>query len=231
MLKIDFNTAPSEPLLIAEQGEEIKGKMPILASLASSWLGLPASDSKPTPQQSQETFTPARQTPPKDAPISSSASASQTMSRPTPYQSTWERSFRQFGLLLTGAGFLAASVAVSRRSVLRMRQNSFPKFYSSNRAPVKIDSAERSLLAAQALGLATLNVMSFGVMLVGGISWAFDLSSVAELRERTQAAVRRPGSVNPEDEKAMEELMEELMGKLGMEKPQKPSGALEEDEK
>ncbi|KAJ4140248.1 hypothetical protein NW768_001604 [Fusarium equiseti] len=208
--------------------------MPIIASLASSWLGLPASDSKPTPQQSQGTFTPARQTPPKNAPISSSAStpsASQTMSRPTPYQSTWDRSFRQFGLLLTGAGFLAASVAVSRRSVLRMRQNSFPKFYSSNRAPMKIDSAERSLLAAQALGLATLNVMSFGVMLVGGISWAFDLSSIAELRERTQAAVRRPGSVNPEDEKAMEELMEELMGKLGMEKPQKPSGTLGEDEK
>ena len=112
-----------------------------------------------------------------------------------------------------------------------MRQNSFPKFYSSNRAPAKIDSAERSLLAVQALGLATLNVMSFGVMLIGGISWAFDLSSIAELRERTQAAVRRPGSVNPEDEKAMEELMDELMGKLGMEKPQKPSAASEEDEK
>ncbi|KAJ4018206.1 hypothetical protein NW752_002112 [Fusarium irregulare] len=209
--------------------------MPILASLVSSWLGVPASDSKPTPQQNQETtFTPAPQTPPKNAPISSSSStpsASQTISRPTPYQSTWERSFRQFGLLLTGAGFLAASVAVSRRSVLRMRQNSFPKFYSSNRAPAKIDSAERSLLAVQALGLATLNVMSFGVMLIGGISWAFDLSSIAELRERTQAAVRRPGSVNPEDEKAMEELMDELMGKLGMEKPQKPSSVLEGDEK
>jgi hypothetical protein len=112
-----------------------------------------------------------------------------------------------------------------------MRQDSFPKFYSSNRNPVKVDAGERSLLAAQALGLATLNVMSFGVMLVGGISWAFDLSSVAELRERTQAAVRRPGSVDPEDEKAMEELMEDLMGKLGMETPQKPSGTPEENEK
>ncbi|EWG38848.1 hypothetical protein FVEG_01944 [Fusarium verticillioides 7600] len=96
---------------------------------------------------------------------------------------------------------------------------------------VKFDSGDRSLLAVQALGLATLNVMSFGVMLVGGISWAFDLSSIEELRQRTQAVTRRPGMVSPEDEKAMEELIEGLMGKMGMEKPQKPSSILQEDEK
>ncbi|KAL4722313.1 hypothetical protein ACLX1H_010664 [Fusarium chlamydosporum] len=211
--------------------------MPILASLLGSWLGGPDSNNKPpTPQQNQETTTPIRQTPPKVASIPSTISTPSTPQKTTtstilaPPQPTWERSFRQFGLLLTGVGFLAASVAVSRRSVLRMRQNSFPKFYSSNRNPVKVDPADRSLLAVQALGLATLNVMSFGVMLIGGISWAFDLSSIAELRERTQAAVRRPGSVNPEDEKAMEELMEDLMGKLGMEKPQKPSDTPEKNE-
>ncbi|GKU00082.1 hypothetical protein FLAG1_05192 [Fusarium langsethiae] len=211
--------------------------MPILASLVSSWLGVPAaSDNKPTPQQTQEATTPSRQTSPKTGsiitaiptPQSTTATPSSTISAHP--QSTWERSLRQMGLLLTGAGFLAASVAVSRRSVLRMRRDSLPKFYSSNQNPVKVDMGERSFLAAQALGLATLNVMSFGVMLVGGISWAFDLASVAELRERTQAAVRRPGSVDPEDEKAMEELMEDLMGKLGMDKPQKPSDAQEENE-
>ncbi|KAK6714154.1 hypothetical protein SNK04_005107 [Fusarium graminearum] len=210
--------------------------MPILASLVSSWLGVPAaSDHKPTPQQNQEATTPSRQASPKTGSIitatptpQASPSSSTTPAHP---QSTWERSIRQMGLLLTGAGFLAASVAVSRRSVLRMRKDSLPKFYSSNQNPIKVDMGERSFLAAQALGLATLNVMSFGVMLVGGISWAFDLASIAELRERTQAAVRRPGSVNPEDEKAMEELMEELMGKLGMEKPQKPSDTSEENEK
>ncbi|KAJ4264026.1 hypothetical protein NW762_006065 [Fusarium torreyae] len=156
----------------------------------------------PAPQNSQETISPRPSQPPTPSP--------------------WARPFRQVGLLLTGAGFLAASVAISRRSVLRMRRESFPKFYSSNRHPVKVDSSDRSLLAVQALGLATLNVMSFGIMLVGGISWAFDLSSITELRERTQAAIRRPGLVNPEDEKAMEEMMEDLMGKLGMEKPQLP---------
>ncbi|KAF5568852.1 hypothetical protein FPHYL_2566 [Fusarium phyllophilum] len=212
--------------------------MPILASLVSSWLGVPSSDKGSIPQENQET-SPAQQRPSTNASIPPATPTPPTISaapqRPSPIiaaqQPSWDRSIRQFGLLLTGAGFLAASVAVSRRSVLRMRHDLFPKFYTSNRHQVKFDSGDRSLLAVQALGLATLNVMSFGVMLVGGISWAFDLSSIEELRVRTQAVTRRPGMVSPEDEKAMEELIEGLMGKMGMEKPQKPSGIPQEDKK
>ncbi|KAG9499835.1 hypothetical protein J7337_008297 [Fusarium musae] len=212
--------------------------MPILASLVSSWLGIPSSDKGSIPQENQET-SPAQQRPSANVSIPPATPTPPTISaapqRTSPItaaqQPSWDRSIRQFGLLLTGAGFLAASVAVSRRSVLRMRHDLFPKFYTSNRHQVKFDSGDRSLLAVQALGLATLNVMSFGVMLVGGISWAFDLSSIEELRQRTQAVTRRPGMVSPEDEKAMEELIEGLMGKMGMEKPQKPSSILQEDEK
>ncbi|CCT70277.1 uncharacterized protein FFB20_02376 [Fusarium fujikuroi] len=212
--------------------------MPILASLVSSWLGIPNSDKGPILQENQET-SPAQQRPSANVSIPPATPTPPTISaapqRTSPIiaaqQPSWDRSIRQFGLLLTGAGFLAASVAVSRRSVLRMRHDSFPKFYTSNRHQVKFDSGDRSLLAVTALGLATLNVMSFGVMLVGGISWAFDLSSIEELRQRTQAVTRRPGMVSPEDEKAMEELIEGLMGKMGMEKPQKPSGISQEDEK
>ncbi|KAF5685837.1 hypothetical protein FDENT_6049 [Fusarium denticulatum] len=212
--------------------------MPILASLVSSWLGIPSSDKGSIPQENQET-SPAQQRPSANVSVPSATPTPPTISaapqRTSPIiaaqQPSWDRSIRQFGLLLTGAGFLAASVAVSRRSVLRMRHDLFPKFYTSNRYQVKFDSGDRSLLAVQALGLATLNVMSFGVMLVGGISWAFDLSSIEELRQRTQAVTRRPGMVSPEDEKAMEELIEGLMGKMGMEKPQKPSSILLEDEK
>ncbi|KAF5704175.1 hypothetical protein FMUND_12647 [Fusarium mundagurra] len=212
--------------------------MPILASLVSSWLGIPNSDKNPIPHENQET-SPAQQRPsanislPPATPTPPAISAAPQRTSPiiAAQQPSWDRSIRQFGLLLTGAGFLAASVAVSRRSVLRMRHDLFPKFYTCNRHQVKFDSGDRSLLAVQALGLATLNVMSFGVMLVGGISWAFDLSSIEELRQRTQAVTRRPGMVSPEDEKAMEELIEGLMGKMGMEKPQKPSGIPQEDEK
>ncbi|KAJ4248937.1 hypothetical protein NW757_008051 [Fusarium falciforme] len=163
------------------------------------------------------------------------AQAERATAAPTEVPSTsppWTRQLKQFGLFFAGAGFMAASVAISRRSVLRRRLDSLPKFYSSNRQPVKFDSADRSLLAVQALGLATLNVMSFAVLLVGGISWGFDLSSIQELRERSQAAIRRPGLVNPEDEKEMEKMMEDLMARLGMDKPtasEKPSSDANKD--
>ncbi|KAH7158132.1 hypothetical protein B0J13DRAFT_618166 [Dactylonectria estremocensis] len=142
---------------------------------------------------------------------------------------SWARAFKQFGFLSVGAGLLAASVAVSRRAVTRRRMAAIPKFYSSNRNPIVFDSSDRSALAAQALSLATLNVMAFGVMLVAGLGWSFDLSSLDELKIRTRAAIRRPGAlVRPEDEAEMKKVMEDLMSRMGMEKP--ASSGMEENE-
>lgn len=146
---------------------------------------------------------------------------------PAPPLSPVQRQLKQLGLLFAGAGFMAASIAVARRSVLRRQLESLPKFYSSNRAQLQqpVDSGERGLMAVQALGLATLNVMSFGVLLTGGISWAFDLCSLAELRGRTQAALRRQGGdfASPEDEQEMEKMMSSILDRLGMQKPQDAS--------
>lgn len=138
--------------------------------------------------------------------------------------SPFSRQLRQVGLCIAGAGFLAASIAVSRRSVLRLRAATIPPFYLSNRHPAsKGDSQDRGLLAARALGLATLNVMSFGIMLVGGISWAFDLSSIDELRERTRKQLARPSNLSTEDEAQveaeMEKLLESVYSKLGIPRP------------
>lgn len=96
-----------------------------------------------------------------------------------------------------------------------------PKFYASNRHVPKMDGNDKQLLAAHAFSLATLNVMSFGVLLVGGISWAFNLSSVEELRQRTRESIARDSAVptNPDEEKALEEMMDSLLAKLGMDKP------------
>ncbi|KFH43555.1 hypothetical protein ACRE_056730 [Hapsidospora chrysogenum ATCC 11550] len=133
----------------------------------------------------------------------------------SPPQSPLSRHLRQVGFCLAGAGFLAASIAVSRRSVLRLRASTYPPFYTSNRNPAsKLDSQDRALIAVRAFGLATLNVMSFGVMLVGGISWAFDLSSVAELRERTKASLERSSGLSTEDEEKVEKELEKLLGPL-----------------
>ncbi|KAK2591636.1 hypothetical protein QQS21_010678 [Conoideocrella luteorostrata] len=149
----------------------------------------------------------------------------------SPPNSPFQRQMRQLGLLFAGAGFMAASIAVARRSVLRRQLESFPKFYSGNRVVHKVDSGERSLMAVQALGLATLNVMSFGIMLTGGISWAFDLCNLRELRERTQVALRRPGNFSQEDEKEMEKMMSTILDKLGMQNPEELAKEKEEARK
>lgn len=143
-------------------------------------------------------------------------------SRDTTSLPPWQRHVRQLGLFFAGASFMAASVAISRRAVVRRQVAALPRFYSHNRYAMPLDSADRSLLAAQALGLATLNVMSFGILLVGGISWGFDLCSAEELQVRSRAAIRRQGRVDPEGEKALEKMMGELMDRLGMDKPETP---------
>lgn len=157
------------------------------------------------------------QIPDSSAP-SPSPSSSTPSDAPTPL-SPLQRKINQMGLLLAGAGFMAASIAVTRRAVIRRQVESFPKFYSSNKAVFEIDSGERSLMAVQALGLATLNVMSFGVMLTGGIMYSFDLCNIGELRARTQAALRTPGNYSAEDEKEVEKIMSSILDRLGMQKP------------
>lgn len=132
---------------------------------------------------------------------------------------------------MAGAGFLAASVAITRRSVIRKKVAMIPPFYVSNRNP--ISSSDKEMLAVQALGLATLNVMSFAVMLVGGISWGFNISTLDELGTRAKVALQRPTGLNPELEKEseveVEKMMDSLMERMGMKKPEielkiEPSG-------
>lgn len=135
-------------------------------------------------------------------------------------QDPLSRDIRQLGLFVSGAAFMAASILISRRSVVRRQIDAFPKFYTSNRNPARFDSSDRSLLAVQAFGLATLNVMSFGVLLTGGITWGWDLCSLTELRERSRAATRGSGKVDPEEEKALKEMMDGLLAKMGMQIPE-----------
>lgn len=173
-------------------------------------------------------FATPTMTPNKSEPASPQPSKSEPQPSPTSSTASYSplmRQVREFGLFFAGASFLAASIAVSRRSVLRRRFDTLPPFHTSNRYTKPFDGSDRVSLATQALGLATLNVMSFGIMLTGGISWAFDLCSVEELRQRTQAVLQRPGNVDPEAEKEMEDMMRSLLDKLGMDStpPEKPS--------
>lgn len=75
-----------------------------------------------------------------------------------------------------------------------------------------------SVEALEALQIATLNVFSFGFMVVGGLGWGFDIEGVQELRGRL--ARKRPVVVEGErdpgaEERELEGLPEWIIGMVG----------------
>lgn len=61
--------------------------------------------------------------------------------------------------------------------------------------------------AFEALNLATLNVASLGIMLTGGILWAFDIGSLPDMQRKVRAGMGLDGSGR--DDKEIEQEMEE----------------------
>ncbi|PBP18796.1 hypothetical protein BUE80_DR010442 [Diplocarpon rosae] len=117
------------------------------------------------------------------------------------------RSRRPIGLFAAGAGFFLLSAAITRRSIIRRQRALVPKFYEpSNRVGPEVNGAVE---AAEALAIATINVASVGIMATGGLLWAFDISSLSEMKSK----VRRNMGVNVArtDQDAEEEEIEEWL--------------------
>ncbi|KAK3310745.1 uncharacterized protein B0T15DRAFT_47930 [Chaetomium strumarium] len=193
--------------------------MPILGSLLRSYLQ-PATDggNKTARATTASSPVPAAQ-PVSPAPASvPSAPAYQQNPLPSPTAQQPEepndffsrRSCRQFGLFFSGAVFLYSSVMITRRAIRRHRVASRMQFYQPNQFNGRThhDAPQRSpLLAFEALNLATLNTMAFAVMMVGGVCWAFDISTLEDLRRKTRASIEAtPGGTL--DEMAEKEVVE-----------------------
>jgi len=58
------------------------------------------------------------------------------------------------------------------------------------------------LEAIEALSVATINAFSFSIMLTGGAFWAFDISSIAELRRRTRDRLGYEKAIEAEQSQA-----------------------------
>ncbi|KAF4632496.1 hypothetical protein G7Y89_g5624 [Cudoniella acicularis] len=114
------------------------------------------------------------------------------------------RSARQLGLFAAGAGFFAITSVITRRSLVRRYKATIPKFYQpSNRANFEVNGA---MEAFEALNIATINVLSVGMMASGGLLWAFDISSLDDMRQKVRTKMGAPGSL--EDKDAEEEIEE-----------------------
>ncbi|KAI0389420.1 hypothetical protein F5Y17DRAFT_124055 [Xylariaceae sp. FL0594] len=172
------------------------------------------SQSQPIPRQSEPIAQPHQTLPPRDPSSTSILSP---------------RSLRQLGLFFAGAGFLSLATLVTRRSVARKTLATIPRFFvPSNRAPPAL-SGDSSAIALEALSLATLNVMGFGIMMTGGLAWAFDVSSFEDIRRRTRGHLAASADGATRDEEAEREL-EEWVAKI-LSRRQGEKGKEEEEEK
>lgn len=130
------------------------------------------------------------------------------------------RNAKQLGLFFAGAGFLTASALIARRAVARRMLDSLPGFYQPSHHGPKPpprgpkEKGEDQLVAVEALGLATLNVFSFGVMMTGGLMFAFDISNVEELRRKARGSLYGTnGVVDDAAEQQVEEWIAEVLSR------------------
>lgn len=125
-----------------------------------------------------------------------------------------QRSMKQLGLFFAGAGFLTLSTLITRRSIVRKRIATIPSFYQPSNQPVNTMSSDSSLIALEALNLATLNVLGFGVMCTGGLAWAFDISSIDDLRKKARGHIGPTGGYTDEEaEREVEEWVAKVLGR------------------
>jgi len=103
-----------------------------------------------------------------------SASSTSTPSQPTTKDNTGLK------LFLGGIAFSTFTVFITRRASIRKRIACNPPYYSSSvyHQP-KVNGA---MEAFEALNLATVNVMSFGMLTAGGAMYALDVNGVEDMR-------------------------------------------------
>ncbi|CAK7245362.1 MAG: hypothetical protein STHCBS139747_006942 [Sporothrix thermara] len=213
--------------------------MPILASLFKQLL--PPESTKPTaettaPASSGDAYSSLSQPQTTASARAAPKTALEATLKPQQRDSSLfgPRSLKQLGLFFVGAGFMALSTTLTRRAIVRRKLAAELKFYSPSgtgmttltggganaeaaaAAATKEDAPHGSFMAVEALNLATLNVLSFFMMMAGGFSWALDVSSVDDIRALAQRYTREPGvgggaKTDEEAERELEEWVAKIL--------------------
>ncbi|KAI0468856.1 hypothetical protein F4859DRAFT_516606 [Xylaria cf. heliscus] len=162
-----------------------------------------------TMPKDSESISKARSPPAQPDPIPAVQAHPMPETRPSALS---QRSLKQLGLFFAGAGFLSLATMITRRSVARKTLATVPKFYTQSNRPVNKVSSDSSLIALEALNLATLNVMGFAIMMTGGLSWAFDVSNIDDLRRMARKHIGPSGGRTDEEaEREVEEWVAKVL--------------------
>ncbi|KAF2205874.1 hypothetical protein GQ43DRAFT_361296 [Delitschia confertaspora ATCC 74209] len=118
------------------------------------------------------------------------------------------RSLKQLSIFFLGASLFLVSTSVTRRAIHRRHLRNIPKLFEANTNPHEHFSPTAD--AIQALNLATMNVVSLGVMAIGGTLWAFDISGLSEMQRALRSRLgyqgfdASPSNVNSNRERTLE---------------------------
>jgi hypothetical protein len=152
--------------------------------------------------------------PSSHTPINPSSRPSEPSYESVPITSS--RSLQQLSVFGFGAICFVASTALTRRAIYRRQLRIPPKFYEPNTNPHEHFSPLHDAL--QAINLATMNCLSFGIMAVGGTLWTFDISGLREAQSvlRGRLGYESIYHTSQDDSKPAEESPEEaFIRKIG----------------
>ncbi|KAF3903358.1 hypothetical protein AA313_de0210128 [Arthrobotrys entomopaga] len=138
----------------------------------------------------------------------------------TPFQ----RARKQLTLYFAGATFLLLSMTVARRSTRRRALATIPKYYTPNTRASELNF-NGGVDAFEALNIATLGVMSVGMLTVGTGMYILDVVNVEEMRRLVRA---RYGLEGRKSEMDVEEELEEWVASVlaRKEKKEKERGGI-----
>ena len=122
-------------------------------------------------------------------------------------------------ILAAGLSFFALSLLITRRSFLRKRLAAKPSFYTDSAANTAAQSQRTSgaMEAVEALNIATINVLSVGMMGLGSAMWYLGIEDMSDARR-----VMRSGmGVDEQSEEEQQEEFEEWIASALARKEQK----------
>ncbi|KAJ5357495.1 hypothetical protein N7541_004653 [Penicillium brevicompactum] len=167
-----------------------------------SFFGWGSSPSSDASQTTQEKSTPEQpQAPPKEPELLPFETP-----RPPLASNT------NLKLLFGGMVFSALTVLVTRRSFNKKRIACIPPFYTSSL--YHQPHSNSAMDAFEALNLATLNVLSFGMMAGGAAGYALNINNIDDMRKFVRAGLQGGSDTPVKSDEELEEEVTEWVSKV-----------------
>lgn len=168
-----------------------------------SLFGWGTSPKVDTSQPMQENLTPEQSpTPAKEPP--------ELLPYQTPRPSL--ESNTNLKLLFGGMTFFALSVLVTKRAFNKKRIACIPSFYTSS--TYHQPHSNSAMDAFEALNLATLNVISFGIMAGGAAGYALNINNIEDMRKFVRAGLQGGSDTPVKSDEELEQDVTEWVSKV-----------------